>query len=496
MKKNRRKYSAIPELKMKATLVLFFLIIIFFKMQAQPPDKFKTKFGGEGIDIGYSVRETYNRQYIIVGSTTSYGFGSADAYLVLLDSMGQIVWEKNFGGAMTDIGKSILVNPVDSGFVFAGYTSSFGNGGFDIYLVRTDKNGNFKWQSSFGGSDWDFGTDLTLASDGNLVVCGNSYSSGYGKNDGMVLKVNINSGGLIWQKYFGGAEDDDFKTIRSTTDGMYTIAGNTKSYGDPHGDFWFFKVNGFGDSISSKKLGYPNKGEVCYDFTEDANQNLAFCGSYDTSYNNVGKNVAYIIKADLDGNYVNEQKVIGATTNEDRFLSITNKSFGSEYFLSRKVRNGSAYLIDVQSYLMQYDYIYKGASTYGDTKNDEAFETILTSDGGFLMVGYTMGNSSVSEDVYVVKLDANLLVPPSVVGINESQDHQGGNTLFYYNNELYFDNHCAETLTFQVINSCGQVVQTGSTRGNLIKLNPDLINDIYLARILEKRNHSIKFIKN
>src|SRR6218665_182260 len=112
---------------MKKILLLLFMMAGMHLLNSQPPDRFYTKYGGEGTDKGYGVQEIYNRQYIVVGSSSSFGDGSTDAYLLLVDSMAAIVWQKKFGGVGADVGKSVIFNPADSGFIFTGFTSSFGN---------------------------------------------------------------------------------------------------------------------------------------------------------------------------------------------------------------------------------------------------------------------------------------------------------------------------------------------------------------------------------
>jgi hypothetical protein len=477
--------------------VFFIFALIFsFGMRAQAPSNFIVKFGGDGVDVGYGVKETYHRQYITIGSTTSYGQGESDAYLALIDSMGQGIWQATFGGVLADVGKSILVNPSDSGFVFTGFTNSFGNGGYDIYVVRTDKYGNLKWQSSFGGLDWDFGNDLVFSSDGNVIVCGSTFSSGYGKKDGSLLKINIGNGSLLWQKTFGGPEDDEFLSINATSDGYYTVAGNTKSYGDINNDFWLFKINTLGDSISSTRFGNLNKSEMCYDFIEDNNNNLVFCGSYDTSFYNVGKNISYIIKTDLNGAFITESKIAGAFTPDDKFLAITNMKSGNQYFLSRYVNHVGGYGIDVQPYLLNYNFIFLAANTYGGTNDDVAYDVISTKDNGYLMIGYTNGYGLVSEDVFLIKLDSTINTAQLLVGIKENGNYINKNNIYYFENVIYFENQKNELVNFQILNSSGEIIQSGSTNESYINLNPDLNRDMYVVRIIGKSELKTKFIKN
>ena len=97
-----------------------FLILLFCSnLYGQLSTKFYSKYGGDGRDLGYGGKETFiKKQYIVIGSTSSFGNGSSDAYLFLIDSVGQILWQKSFGGSNADIGKSVIINPIDSGYIF------------------------------------------------------------------------------------------------------------------------------------------------------------------------------------------------------------------------------------------------------------------------------------------------------------------------------------------------------------------------------------------
>jgi len=471
-------------------IVLLIIVFFSFVLTAQPPQRFYTKFGGPGIDIGYGVKQTFNKQYIVAGSTTSFGAGNADAYLVLLDSMGTVLWDKTFGGALSDVAKCIIVNPQDSGFILGGYTASFGNGGYDFYVVRTDKSGNLKWQVSAGGEDWDFASDVTFSSDGNIIICGNTYSFGYGKNDGYVVKLNINNGALIWQKYFGGIEDDDFRSVQLTSDGFYSLAGNTKSYGDLNSDFWLFKIDNVGDSVSSKNFGHPNKGEICYDFMEDNLGKLAFCGSYDTSYYNTGKNEGYLIKTDLNGTFLTDMHYTGAGGN-DKFLSVCKATSNDNYFFSRSVFK-PGFAIEIQPFYTNINFIFINSNTYIGNKEEEAFEAINTTDDGFAMVGYTKSFGLVSEDIFFLKLDNSLMNSSSIVGVSEylPQVKKG---IYYFENYIHFDNTSKENINYTLINSMGELIKTGVTNSDKIEIPKNILSGVYFIQIGD--NKSYKFIK-
>ncbi|HRG02346.1 MAG TPA: hypothetical protein PKZ75_14605, partial [Bacteroidia bacterium] len=198
-------------------IVLIIFLFVSFLLKAQPPSKFYSTYGGNGYDVGYSVKQTLDGGYIIAGSTSSFGQGNTDFYLLKLDSLGQKKFETSFGGYSNEIAKSVI-QLSDSSFVIAGYTSSFGIGGYDIFVVKADKNGNLIWQKTFGGNDWDFAYNIELNSDGGFIICGTTYSFGYGNADGYIIKTD-GAGNVTWTKTFGGKHDDEFKSVIQTSDG-------------------------------------------------------------------------------------------------------------------------------------------------------------------------------------------------------------------------------------------------------------------------------------
>ncbi len=223
-------------------LIGILFLVIGMAASAQPPTKFYSTYGSNGYDVGYDVKQTLDGGYIIVGSTSSYGQGNTDMYLLKLDSMGQFKFQSTFGGVSNEIGKSI-VQLADSSFVMAGYTSSTGVGGYDIFLVKADKTGNLVWQKTIGGADWDFANSMDTVAGGGLIIAGTTYSYGHGNADGYVIRTDAN-GDTLWTKTYGGLNDDEFKSVIQTTDGNFALTGYTKSYNDvDSGDVWVLKLN-------------------------------------------------------------------------------------------------------------------------------------------------------------------------------------------------------------------------------------------------------------
>lgn len=404
---------------MKKYLLILFLFS-FLRGISQPPSKFFNKFGGFGVDIGYGIKETFDRQYIIAGSTSSSGNGGVDAQLLLIDSMGQLKWAKTYGGVLSDVAKSVVVNPVDSGFIFAGHTSSFGNGGYDVYVVRTDKNGNVIWQKSFGGIDWDFGKDIVFAPDGNLVICGNSYSTSYGKSDAYLIKVNTSNGNLMWTKHYGGNEDDDFRSLKITGDNNNIIlTGQTNSYNDALGDIYFFKTDMNGDSVSHRSYGLKNKIDYGNEILDESVLGGYIIGGGTESYSS-GKKDAFIFKISLTNDSLWLRSYGNATNDQECSSVLLTKNYQGRYGFSYSEVDFAFYKRDPKNLNLDNTGFFVVGNTFGETEDEELFDITNTSDKGFIGVGYTKSYGGILEDIYVVKYDSVFQYGGKLIGIKEN----------------------------------------------------------------------------
>ncbi len=187
-------------------------------------------FGGPRCDYAWSVRQTKDGGFIMAGGTESFGAGIYDVYLVKLDSSGNVVWEKTYGGAASDCGYSLL-QLADGGFLIAGNAESFGAGNPDVYLLRTDAGGELIWQKTYGGSGSDYGWLLLEAAGGGYVIAGEKEVSGeQGAGFAAYLLKVDNHGNLLWEKTYGGGKVSSFYGACRVSDG-YVLTGKTESAG-------------------------------------------------------------------------------------------------------------------------------------------------------------------------------------------------------------------------------------------------------------------------
>jgi hypothetical protein len=145
-------------------------------------------YGGSNDDYGWSVQQTADSGYIISGWTESYGAGNSDAYLIKTDSSGNVEWTKTFGGVNFDYIR--YVGPtVDGGFIIIGSTTSFGAGQSDIYLIKTDSSGTKQWEETYGGAQNDYGWCAQETADGGIIIAGETSSYGAGLSDVWLIKL-------------------------------------------------------------------------------------------------------------------------------------------------------------------------------------------------------------------------------------------------------------------------------------------------------------------
>lgn len=220
--------------------------VYLMKMDASGNKIWEKTFFGNGWARGNCVQQTFDNGFIIVGVTASYMSAEYyDIYCIRTDERGDKVWEKKFGGSNYDEGFYVS-QTFDGGYILAGTTSSFGTGKGDVYLIKTDENGNKVWGKTFGGGDWDEGYTVQQTSDGGYIVTGTTQSFGAGKEDVYLIKTDA-SGNKIWEKTFGGNNSDIGYFGQKTTDGGFIITGLTQSFGAGNGDVYLIKTDSEGN---------------------------------------------------------------------------------------------------------------------------------------------------------------------------------------------------------------------------------------------------------
>jgi hypothetical protein len=268
------------------------------KLDAHGNLQWTTTIGGKKEDVGTSLIQTSDGGYAIAGLTKSFGAGDYDVYVVKLDAHGNLQWTKTIGGPGNEMGQS-LIQTSDGGYAIAGATTSFGAGYADVYVVKLDANGNLQWTKTIGGKNTEEGFSLIQTSDGGYAIAGYTTSFGAGYADVYVVKLDAN-GNLQWTKTIGGKKEDVGFSLIQTSDGGYAIAGLTTSFGAGEWDVYVIKLNANGKPQWTKTIGakneYPSKSSLIQ--TSDGGYAIA---GHTESFGAGGEDV-YVVKLDRNGN--------------------------------------------------------------------------------------------------------------------------------------------------------------------------------------------------
>jgi hypothetical protein len=197
--------------------------VYLIKTDVNGIEQWNQTFGGIDYENAWSCQQTIDGGYIICGGTGS-NIGSDDVYLIKTDGYGIEQWNQTFGGTGSEDGFSVQ-QTTDGGYIITARTVSFGNGGTDVYLIKTDGYGIEQWTKTFGGTGEDYGRSVQQTTDGGYIIAGITNSFGNGNSDVYLIKTD-GSGNELWSQTFGGTGNEYAVSVKQTTDGGYIICGD------------------------------------------------------------------------------------------------------------------------------------------------------------------------------------------------------------------------------------------------------------------------------
>jgi hypothetical protein len=195
----------------------------------------------KSLDVNLAaVEQTEDMGFVATGGTSSIP-DNPDLLVIKLSPDGGIIWHKSYGSYNADYGKSIQ-QTADGGFIVAGHTASYGAGLEDFWLLKLDAMGNIEWQRAMGGVAYDSAEYVRQTADGGYIIAGSTQSFGSGAGDIWMVKTDA-SGIIQWQKSYGGAYPDYAYAVWPTSEGGYIVSGETQSFGAGNSDLWVLKLN-------------------------------------------------------------------------------------------------------------------------------------------------------------------------------------------------------------------------------------------------------------
>jgi len=396
------------EMKSKKS-IKYFLVLLFVLgiVSAQPDTLWSKRFGGGDLDAGSCIQQTTDGGFIITGYTYSYGEGLADVWLIKTDDSGDTLWTKTFGGDQDDRA-NFVQQTTDGGYILVGYTRSSGAGIFDVWLIKTDDTGEMEWSKTYGGFESDIGVAVQQTSDGGYAILANSDSYGAG-GAGMfnIWLIRTDSlGDTLWTKTYGDTLRQGGKSFQLTSDGGYIIVGHTTDWDIGHVerpvylamDIWLVRTDASGDTLWTRTFGGESDEEGLA-VMETSNGSYVLAGyTYESGWSDL-----ILIKTD-DLGYALWETVIHGEGSE--FPHSLQETIDGGYFVFGHTNSWGPGQPADNIWLLKFD------DTAGDTLwskviggwgDDRALFGQQTSDGGYIITGYTVPSGTFFWDLWLIR---------------------------------------------------------------------------------------------
>jgi parallel beta-helix repeat protein len=344
------------------------------------------------------VVQTTDGGYALTGYTMSFGAGGWDMWLVKTDIGGNEEWNKTYGGSTGltrgDEGARWLIQTSDGGYALAGDTWAFAARLADFWLVKTDMNGNEEWNRTYDGKGWDGACSVLQTTEGGYAIVGFTAYGELGPDvDFWFVRTDMN-GNQLWAKTYGGTNDEYGRSFVQTSDGGYALAGWTNSFGAGGYDYWLVKTDVNGSQQWAKTYG-GSSDDMGYSMVQTSDGGYAMSG-YTESF---GAGCYLLIKTDSTGNQM-WAKTYGRTIRAHPSSMIQTSDGG--FAISGYTTTGVG---DLNLWMTKTDALgnQEWNLTLGGVDSDNARCVIQTDDNGYALSGDTSLGAG-SSDFWLVKL--------------------------------------------------------------------------------------------
>jgi len=376
----------------KFNIAFIFLFLISFFCDAQYQTEWEKVYGGMGNEQADVVFQTSDECIVAAGRTSSIGKGEYDGWIVKLDAKGAKLWDKTFGGNKEDV-ITAAVELKNGNWAFAGYTRSFGKGGYDLWFFIVDKNGNKIKETILGTEKWDIAYSMSLSSDGYIYIAG-TMETDNNDFDFWLLKMDSDAK-LIWSKKYGStAKEKAFAVYASNTE---IVIGGSSTNSNSLSDFYILCLTPDGKIKWESRFGQKTDSNIRTIIP--AFGGGYFIGGYTTSAAGV-KNVTL---ARIDENGRKQWEKVFGGINDDMIFSavqLPQNRYGVCGYSSSKGEGGKdGYLLITDDYGNQIS-----EQTFGGIRDDKTFSIVRTLDNAIVIAGFTSSGKSEANDLKLIKL--------------------------------------------------------------------------------------------
>jgi hypothetical protein len=380
-------------------IVLFFMPLIGFSQKDTIAHLYT--FGGDRNDNAEEIQATSDGGYIVIGSTSSNSWGNTDAYLLKVDSLCSYQWSKALGDNNNEWGYSIK-QTFDKGYIIAATSNSYGNGGYDAVLMKRDSLGNYEWTKGDGGIDWDIAYSVVQTYDSGYVFCGETYNNTNGFSDVYIVKTNP-LGDTLWTRTYGGSLIDKGNSVIETSDSNIVVAGISNTLTDST-DIYVIKLTANGTLIWDSVYG-GILYETANQLIETNDGDYAIIGGTSSVDPGVDESI-YLFKIDLNGNFLWQQTYgydVNTPGKNDEGVGIKEMMNGDLVLLSKAEKHGAG-LHDISLIRVNSGGWWLGVAITIGSSNEEIPNSITIGlNGNILIAGKTIVQSN--EEVLLLRID-------------------------------------------------------------------------------------------
>jgi hypothetical protein len=479
---------------MKRLLLIFILFMSYFSIGQI---SFYKTYTGSVFDEGQGITQLPDSSYAVTGSSGAFSSTSGQAYLMLVDSLGDHLWTKSYGGAGSDWGRRVFHKP-GVGFVIAGYTNTTDDGSFNFYLIETDESGELISEKNFGTSNWERLWDAVMLSDEGFLLVGETEGATSELKDMYIVRTD-DQGDTLWTKTISTQYDDIAYAVTIVNDTTVAIGGDSWENDEPRSTILNMHINGdinwqtyYGDTVETgiRDLEYFDNG--------------LYAGGYIVPLGKVDWDI-WALRTDMNGAFVNDLTQDFQGT--DFLSSIVVKSLISVYFaICSDSPEYGVFPEGTDAFVSKFDagFFYKNFSeSFSGVNPDIVYQMINTIDDGIAFIGTCADDRvspSMGSEVMIVKIGPNDEV---VITAEEDNDLVSLSVFSKDENFKVYPNPTANKLIipekligdkYSIYNSLGKEVQ----RGNLdASLDVSYFNSgIYHIKVLHNNNYStVRIVK-
>lgn len=371
---------------------------------------FYKQFSGNGYDFGQGIVGLPDSSYVITGASSSFSEGSSDMFLLKIDSLGNYIWSHHYGGEETDWGKRVAYLE-NSGFFVGGYTNSSGNGAYDFALWKIDEAGNQEWFKTYGTSGWERVNGMAVTEDNGVILVGETNSTSDGFTDIYIVKTDSN-GNLIWENQIENPGMDNALTIQQYDDSTFIIGGYLTNSTTLLQQSWVTRIKDDGTELWTQIWG----DDFNFDVTdiEIQNQDIYSVGAQYSTTNND----QYLSTSKINGTDGSILAINVTQNTPEVGVGITTFNTPTQLAVCTSIKGAYSYGEEDLFFFWFNDLIYINAIGTIQYQTSQIFgEIITTYNHGAIAVGYNENIGPGGSSIFIFRMGAG----ETSLGANDDQ---------------------------------------------------------------------------